>query len=205
MRELLDRFDAIVAQHRPGYFGELAPGVTPAELSAYEAELGLALPPDVREFYLRHDGQARDHFEGLWYNRTLMDLQAMVECRAGWNELLEMGDFEQPNWWNPLWIPFAENGAGDCYAIDLTGCFGGKPGQIVEVWHDSEDRDVYWPDFRSWLETIVVAHEEGFLNLDADEAGFDVAEANLAIYERVYRRLNPGYPIRCSAADERQS
>jgi len=50
----------------PHLLKRLAPGATPEQLAAAERELGVSLPEDVRESYLRHNGARRlpDIFDG---------------------------------------------------------------------------------------------------------------------------------------------
>jgi cell wall assembly regulator SMI1 len=202
---LLLRFEAALAAVRPAYLDELAPGLTPAEWAHFEQRTGLELPDSYRRFVQWRDGQARDYDERLWYSRSLMDADLILETQRAWNELDALGQFDRPNWWHPMWVPFATDGCGNDYVLDLAGCFGGTPGQIVEVWHDNEDRHIYWASFEKWLETLVMAYEAGYRNLDYEQAEIDAIHADEAIFERSYAEVNPGYPMLTTADDPRGS
>lgn len=86
--ELLARLEKILAETRPGYLDERAPGLTPEELAACERKLGLRLPEAFRRFLQWRDGQARDVNEGLWFGRELLDAARIIEERSQLNELL---------------------------------------------------------------------------------------------------------------------
>jgi cell wall assembly regulator SMI1 len=48
-----------------------------------------------------------------------------------------------------------DDGAGNNLCLDLEGTFTGHKGQLLEFRHDDFDRDVLYPDFEGYLETVV--------------------------------------------------
>ncbi len=70
----------------------------------------------------------------------------------------------------------------------MAGAFIGRPGQIIEFWHDDPERIVVAPDFTSWLSNYLQLLAEAL-----SEAGDDEAELEL------YWEHLPGYPLRFAA------
>ena len=185
--QLLSRLDALLQQHRPEYYAELNPPATAAEIAAFEAEVGLTLPAELRAWFSWHNGQSDECFTGLVANYEFPSLSSVAESMRINRELLAAGDFVA-NWWRPDWLPFLANGSGDHVCFDLEGTFTGQPGQLLEHWHDWEPRDVIFPNLTAWLAAVVQAYEaalaetteteltdEQVLDLELDSpAGFPV-------------------------------
>jgi cell wall assembly regulator SMI1 len=53
---LWDRIDAALQHHAPVIYAQLNPPANEQQIAAAEKELGLLLPQDVRDAYLRHNG-----------------------------------------------------------------------------------------------------------------------------------------------------
>lgn len=99
--------------------------------------------------------------------------------------LLEGGDFEVENWWRTGWVPFLHDGGGNYLCLDLEGTFTGRAGQLLEFWHDESDRDVLFPDFEGYLQTLVDC-------LEGREWGED--EEYWELGKECVTSHNPGYP-----------
>lgn len=194
MEQLIQRFDALLQEKWSDFYDTLSPGLSLAEIKSLELALGVELPKEFKLFYQWKNGHPDNEYQCLWYNRNLMNTEGMLETWTYMNELLELGEFEETNWWNPLWIPFVENGGGDHYVLDLAGSFGGKPGQVIEFWHNDADRNIYFTSFFKWLETIILAIEQGYQNNET--------EADARIFEQAYMNINPGFPLRHTADEE---
>ncbi|HMA36631.1 MAG TPA: SMI1/KNR4 family protein [Chloroflexia bacterium] len=186
------RLDSWLHRQRPDYYARLQPGLGAAAWPALEAALGLTLPADFQAFYAWRNGQAAAHTDSFVYNFMLMDAADIQSATTLLNELLAGGEFEQPNWWQTGWIPFLSNGGGDHYCLDLVGSFGGRPGQVLRFYHDWECRDIEYPHFAAWLETVVTAFERG---LFADDRRYGMQPLDDAVVDALQRELNPGYPI----------
>jgi cell wall assembly regulator SMI1 len=156
--DLLSRLDDLLQQHRPDYYAALNPPATAAEIAAFEAEVGLQLPPELRAWYGWHNGQHGGCFDTLEANHECASLRDMADTMRINRELLEAGDFVA-NWWRPGWLPFLTNGNGDQVCLDLEGTFTGQPGQLIEHWHDWEQRDILFPNLTAWLAAVVQAYE----------------------------------------------
>ena len=145
----------------------LRPGASAADIDAVEAAIGLTLPPIVRCAYLMHDGQrvgTDDMFEDQF--RWIPVKSILVEWKT-WKGLLDDGAFDNMNegdigddvrmdWWNAKWIPLARSESGDCVCVDLDPGASGVVGQMIEVFHDDERRNVLATNFAALL------HEQAF-------------------------------------------
>jgi cell wall assembly regulator SMI1 len=92
-----------------------------------------------------------------------------------WKDLLDDGTFTEDgnvftaepddgiksNWWNPAWIPFTYNGAGDHLCLDLDPADGGAYAQIIRMWHDGVERTLENTSFTEWLTTYTEDLEQG--------------------------------------------
>ncbi|WP_342250397.1 SMI1/KNR4 family protein [Sphingomonas sp. OTU376] len=173
-------FDAwLVFLNDLGFVAEaqLNPPATRAAIMAVEAEIGFRLPDDLRELYLRADGQKRFHapidptpgtivtplfggYEFASLSRALDDYRTWVDVIDEW------GDESDPNEWITLragdppvareyfrrgWFPFAIDGGGNAYAVDLAPVPGGSHGQIIVIGSDEDERQVLAPGLTAFL------------------------------------------------------
>ena len=94
-------------------------------------------------------------------------------------ELLESGDFDdcQPeschpqiknDFWNTSWIPFAWNGGGDYYCIDLDPSASGNHGQVITHCHETGDHRLLADSLTSYLKSIVEQLENEQLVFEED-------------------------------------
>jgi cell wall assembly regulator SMI1 len=186
---LLSRLDALLRQHRPAYLAALNPPASAAALAAFEAEFEVRLPSELRQWLEWHDGQPILLFDTLVGIYCFSSLADMADTMRINRELLANGDFVL-NWWRPMWLPFLTNGSGDHFCFDLEGTFTGQNGQLIEHWHDGEDRTVLFPTLTAWLAAVVAAYETAIrppATLTDDEI-FDLEPVPPA-----------GFPLECSA------
>jgi cell wall assembly regulator SMI1 len=62
-------------------------------------------------------------------------------------------------WWQPAWIPLTYNGCGDHHCLDLGPANEGIDGQIITMWHDSEERVILAKNYTQWFEHLVQTFE----------------------------------------------
>ncbi|SET37165.1 SMI1/KNR4 family protein [Hymenobacter actinosclerus] len=155
---LITRLDALLRQYRPAYHAALRPPVSAAAVAAFEAEFDLRLPAGLRQWLDWHDGQPPELFEALVGMYSWPSLEDMAATMRINRELLADGDFA-PYWWQPAWLPFLTNGSGDHLCLDPEGTFTGRPGQLIEHWHDGPERTVVFPSLSAWLAAVVQAYE----------------------------------------------
>jgi cell wall assembly regulator SMI1 len=189
MSGLIERLDKWLAENRPEYYEGLAKGASEKDIATLESKLGVTLPDEFKELLKWRNGQKSDNFDSIYYTFSFMSADDIEGTRRENNELLKAGDFDQPNWWFPEYVPFLVSAGGDNYCIDYAGSFGGTKGQII-VWnHDYEARPIEHVDFHHWLQTIVEALEHDYLE-DGDY-GMEPTEE----FDALYKEINPGYPI----------
>ena len=141
---------------------KLPKGATATAIAAAEASLGMALPAEVRAFYLAHDGGPPNAL--VCGGRELLSLARMVRQWRSWKEAFDAGAFDedvdpdegvQGVGWIPQWIPITHDFGGNHDMIDLAPAKGGTMGQIVAVWHDDVARTIEGDGLLSWLEARV--------------------------------------------------
>lgn len=189
MPEPLAQFDALLRAGRPAFYARLRPGASDEALASAEAALGAPLPPAFRAFYRWRDVQGPGFYTPWLENLTVLPLRAGVQASQTLTGLLQAGAFDLANWWHPRWLPSLDDGAGNHLCLDLAGSFTGRPGQIIEFWHDDAARPVVAPDFATWLGAYVRLLAEALA-----EAGGD--DGALELY---WQSDLPGYPLRFAA------
>jgi cell wall assembly regulator SMI1 len=181
MDEIWDRIEAWLAQHAPAVLAGLNGPATEQELDATERALGVKLPEDVRASYRRHNGQpdSKNSLLGGW------DFMRLDRIRAIWKMLTELFAQDQfkgfrndasasimsRDWWNPKWVPFAENGSGDHYCIDLAPGKRGKLGQVVLWYHDDGTRPILARDLRAFFSDFAKQLKRGEYVYDPEYGG----------------------------------
>lgn len=155
----------------------LNPPATPEAIADAESRIGFALPEDLRDLYLIADGQ-KDSFEirdpspgrlvmplfgGYDFvplDRALREYRTWMEvyeegggAAAGPDSLVTVreGDPVHPDYWRPGWFPFAVDGGGNAYAVDLSPPPGGRYGQIILIGPDEDERRVLAPSLSELL------------------------------------------------------
>ncbi|KJY18558.1 SMI1/KNR4 family protein, partial [Streptomyces katrae] len=79
VEESWDRIESWLARHAPITHGLLRPAAVLADITAAEARLGVAFPPDLRESLLRHDGvELQDGTLRLDYYGPLSGVEEIV-------------------------------------------------------------------------------------------------------------------------------
>ncbi|WP_348538344.1 SMI1/KNR4 family protein, partial [Nocardia cyriacigeorgica] len=164
MHPLLTRLDRWLMLNRPAYRAGLRPGASADAIDALAARFEGRFPPLLRELLGWHDGEGADHRGALLGTWSLMSTDSIESTLADMAWLVDNDDMAE--WWGPDWIPFLDNGWGDCVCVDLAGAFDGVAGQIVEFSHDSEYRSITHPGLEAWLFTIVRGFEDGIFALD---------------------------------------
>jgi cell wall assembly regulator SMI1 len=163
MQDLIRRADMWLKANRPDYYAILRPGVDDAALDAYEARFGLVLPTEFRQLYRWRDGQDLEPSVALVHNHMFVSLSHSASGKEMLNGMIGT-DFDDPAWWRHGWVPFTDSYGGDHYCVDLDA-EGGTPGQVIDFWHDEPTRNLLAASLADWFRKLVVAMEEGRLEL----------------------------------------
>ncbi|HEY5721939.1 MAG TPA: SMI1/KNR4 family protein [Allosphingosinicella sp.] len=156
----------------------LHPPATLEAIAAVEQEIGFALPDDLRGLYLKADGQ-KDPFEirdpspgtlvmPFFGGYDFVPLERALSEYRNWMEVYEeggagsdasfhdmvtvrSGDPVHREYWRPGWFPFAVDGGGNAYAVDLSPAPGGQYGQVILIGSDEDERRVLAPSLGAFL------------------------------------------------------
>ncbi len=178
MKKLWKNLIDALAEHAPEILETLQPGATQAEIKALEQHLGVTLPDDYRAFLELCNGASEDAEYGF-YDGELLSVSSIKFQWGIWQKLLQDGTFEgtksrpgkgvRGDWWNSKWIPFTHDGGGNHLCLDLDPAPGGHVGQVITMWHDTQERELMYPSFMAWLEHILAGLESGEIVLDTEE------------------------------------
>jgi cell wall assembly regulator SMI1 len=173
-------------------------GASDREIAKLEQHLDVTLPEDYKAFLRLCDGQSEEIAVGF-YDGELLSAKSVKFQWDTWKELLD-GDAwmellddnvfvrskSQPDqgvrddWWNPRWIPFTHDGGGNHLCLDLEPAEGGTVGQIITMWHDSGERELKFPSFTAWLESVLNGIEAGAIVFDREVCNALVNAEDLA-------------------------
>ena len=151
---------------------DLRPGAAPEQIGAVRAALVQTLPDDAFAAHAVHDGQTGDA-PGLLVGLRLLPLAEGLVERERWLELTaELPDLDDgvqsspdgavhPVAFHPLWLPVADDGAGNGLALDFAPGEAGTPGQVVSFGSDESVRRVLAPSLAALLGWLAERLEAG--------------------------------------------
>src|SRR5262249_39455642 len=154
-------------------------GATAKQLERAEHDLGFRLPEELRESYLLHNGGGQIFPNPDDISFYLMPLNEVIQDWKAQKQLREAGDFDdskatsakgiRQEWWNVKWIPFAANGGGDFFCIDLAPANGGTMGQVISHNHETGAHQLLARSLRTWLHDLTYDLRDGKYSFDEDE------------------------------------
>ncbi|MBA3397485.1 MAG: SMI1/KNR4 family protein [Deltaproteobacteria bacterium] len=123
-------------------------GASDVELRMLEERIGLALPDELRAFYLAHDGA-----EGIGV-ATNDDLLAVGQIMESWMVLCDVWSEidAEPGMWSALWLPVTDDGGGSFLCVDLGAGAGETP--VLRYLHGEPERPRIASSFTQWLATV---------------------------------------------------
>jgi cell wall assembly regulator SMI1 len=158
--ELLARLERWLTQHRPRYAKGLRPGASPEVLDSLQAQLGVAVPPDLRALLSWHNGQSDDFIGCFVESWSLMNTEQILAARR---ELLEPSSGFQA-----AWLPFLDDDGGNYVALDTRQ----SPAPVREFWAGKADQPTVAPSLTAWLADFVSAVERGEYQEDPERGYF---------------------------------
>ncbi len=170
MDKVLTRLQNWIAANRPDYLAILAPPASDEELAKFVGVFP-SLPDDLLALYRWHNGTLGANPQAFIHNFGFSSIAECLVSAVELSALVEAGEFEEPWTWDTRWIPFLESWGGNHLCVDVGGCFGGKAGQIIEYWHDDEDRNVVAPSLKAWFACFVEALEDGRFTVEGGDLG----------------------------------
>jgi cell wall assembly regulator SMI1 len=169
------RIVAWIGNNAPGWT-PLQPPATVGQIEDAERALGFRLPEDLRESYTSHNGSGDLFPTAQTETYSALPLEELVDHWKMQKELVEKREFadlepkSEPgiknDWWNIGWVPFAWNGGGDYYCVDIAPGDGGTPGQVITHNHENGEHKRLAPSLREWLSQFASDLEDGLFRLD---------------------------------------
>lgn len=155
------------------------------ELKSLSDTMKLEIPKEFIDFYKIHNGQTDDAM-AIFPEGILLSIESIISEWNIWRELLEVGEFDECEvcadegikncWWNIKWVPFISDGGGNNICLDLDPDTNGKYGQVITMWHDSQEREILADSFREFLENYLNKLKEGTLVYSEDYYGIVESE-----------------------------
>lgn len=178
-------------------------GASQTGIDRLRAAYGAKLPGALVDLLTLHDGsQPTMPIEGRGI--ALLSCARILHFKQMLDGLLERGEFNQLGgelWWHPSWLPFAaEANLNEILLIDCAGTLAGKPREVM-AWSRTGVRAHVHKSFAKWLETYLVKLDAGVYTIDKHSCDIDVSRQLEA--QKIYRRLNRGYPKRVDVEDGR--
>jgi len=163
LQQLWHELETFLKTNNPEQLDDLNPPASSAQIHELEKLLGVTLPDDFKTCLMRHDGQ-RGGAEWLFEGYEFLSARKIGLEWSALRRLLDRGDLDEPlgkpdpavrnAWWDPHWIPFAANGAGDNLCLDLAPTREGNHGQVISYSHEFPRRSVKAPDFSAWFKAF---------------------------------------------------
>jgi cell wall assembly regulator SMI1 len=178
---LWQRIERWLKTHDRELFERLRSGASQQELVQAEKALDVMLPEDFKASYQIHNGGASltstmsvaylslDEIVGTWYMYQELSALDLYEDQPKWAERppgfvkykISNPPPIQPLWWHPKLIPFAEDGAGNNWCVDLDPAPGGHVGQVVDWDHEDGPTKVVFTSFAALLSRLADDMEAG--------------------------------------------
>ncbi len=174
MKELWDELLYELSEFDVELEDALNPPAGDHEISDLETRLNVTLPEDFVDFYRVHNGQD-EMADNLIYGQELLSMRRIIAEWKIWKELLDKGKLADKansdkgvknEWWNPKWVPFTYDGAGNHYCLDLDPSEDGKVGQVIYLIHDDPKREVIAGSFIDFIKKYIGDLESGKYIID---------------------------------------
>jgi cell wall assembly regulator SMI1 len=164
------RITTWIEHNAPDLLEHLEPAADRSELAETETRLSMRLPTLLRTFYTLQNGTtAFAIFPAIEphqpaFGALPLDEIEFIEPDEDSDE--SEADFAadpgvRPEFWNPHWIPFAANDAGDYLMLDFAPARDGRPGQVLEWRHDTNERRVTAVSLEALLKQVADGLEAG--------------------------------------------
>lgn len=187
LQQTWSRLRAWLDEQYPELADTLNWGIQPPDLAHLELQLGIALPPAVRDSYLIVDGQEAESSagcsDGLFFGLTLLPFEDVVEEWRFWREVDEdpatgaSAELREemrsipPGWIRREysqrgWLPLIADKGGNYIGVDMNPDEHGSVGQVIVFGRDFDTKVVMWRGdgeggWARWLASFVDELESG--------------------------------------------
>ena len=168
-----------LGDNAPNLAKTLGDGERASNIRDFAKRIGRSLPKDFIEslrICSESGGLVPDPLRsGLGYNHAFA-IMPLAQIERSWKmltDLYDSGEFDScageikagkgvvRQAWSASWIPFASNGGGDYFCVDLGPTWPGSRGQIVFVSHESAVRPRIAGSFAEMLLALADGFERG--------------------------------------------
>ncbi|GAA4852190.1 hypothetical protein GCM10023310_33790 [Paenibacillus vulneris] len=178
MKQLLQEIIDLLQTDLPELAGALNPPASEEELHKAEAEMGFALPAELRELYLVHNGE-KDGGPGLFFGLPFLSLDDMLAEWRIWvgleNHAMEVEHYSVPAGWikeqyiHRYWLPISKDWGGNNLGIDMDPADKGMTGQVINFGRDEEVKYVIALRLTRLLEFIRDTAREGNYSVNRED------------------------------------
>ncbi len=162
VHELLDRLERWLRRNRPHFIKSLPPGAAQAQLNELQAKLGLPLPEELRTLLAWHNGQGEDFIGRFEQDWLLMSCEQIVAAKG------DLDHDAASTGWNPAWIPFLDNDAGDFLCLDTSQA----KAPVRGFWLGQKEHEIEAPCLTDWLADFVENVEKGNYEEEPERGSF---------------------------------
>lgn len=164
IEQALTSWLTVLASANSSIVQQLNPPATLERIEQVEETIGQSLPEDLKALYLIANGQKnyfpRKHstsgkYDGPLFGRyEFSSIETALVSWKNWKSIADMldntnefitarlGDPIDAVYYRSSWFPFAEDGGGNAWAVDLAPIKNGTYGQIVQMGSDENERRV---------------------------------------------------------------
>ena len=187
IRETWEKIAIWLETRAPETLEHLQAPATQEQFDAVATIMKLELIDDFKNFYQIFNGtdpnkEAYGIFPSCdeWDDMAFgpLSLEQILQEWKMQKELLESGDFEglEPqsadgianDWWKVGWIPFADNGGGDYYCIDMNPTDTGTTGQVISHSHETGEHKMLARSLSAFLKDLANSLDSNAFEYDAD-------------------------------------
>lgn len=160
----------------PELNASLNPPATEADITRFEATLGVTLPDDLKKLYRLHNGESND--AGLFFGLPFIGVDEALSEWKTWASLKEStatldndiisvpaGHIKE-QYVNTRCIPISKDYGGNNIGIDLDPGPGGSAGQVINFGRDEDTRFVIATSLSGFLEFILHNLKNGNYHFD---------------------------------------
>lgn len=177
------RPSALLADRFPALAADLNPPASSADLAALADRVGADSTEALTPLFGARDGQ-RNEAAGLFFGLQFLSAAEAVNEWGRWMSVLAddpalATDIKvsslpegavKPTYYDAGWIPFAIDGAGNGFAVDLDPGPNGTVGQVISFGVDESLRRVLAPSAEAFLQWFAEAIESGLASVSDDAA-----------------------------------
>lgn len=188
MREPWQRILSWVESHARELRVFLEPGADAGELGEAERRLSMRLPTVLREFYGLQNGTSLfavfpalesqqtafgplplDEIEFVEEDEDAPARRARRRRKRAAEDAFEADPGVRPEFWNRNWIPFAAaSDRGDYLMVDFAPTRAGRPGQVVEWRHETNERRLVATSLTHLMDRTAADMEAGRIVYDRE-------------------------------------